>query len=278
MTAGHSRALALVLLAVAGRLPAQPATAPPPIKDNSFLVEEAYNQEKGVVQHISNLVLGQGGGWAFSFTQEWPMGTQAHQFSFTLLAARVGEGGGSQTGLGDLALNYRFQAKGGGDERLAFSPRLSVLIPTGDSRRGLGQGSAGFQANLPLSVTLSKKLVTHWNAGATYTPSARNAAGDEARYGAINLAQSAVWLASQRFNLLLETVWIHSWEVAAADRTEPVNRFLVSPGVRWAHDFKSGLQIVPGAAFTFGLGPSAGERAVFLYLSFEHPFGRKRAE
>ena len=25
----------------------------PPIQDNSFLVEEAYNQERGVVQHIS---------------------------------------------------------------------------------------------------------------------------------------------------------------------------------------------------------------------------------
>jgi len=26
-----------------------------PIEDNSFLIEEAYNQEAGVVQHISNL-------------------------------------------------------------------------------------------------------------------------------------------------------------------------------------------------------------------------------
>jgi len=33
----------------------------------------AYNQEGGVVQHISSFVRGDDGGWAFSFTQEWPV-------------------------------------------------------------------------------------------------------------------------------------------------------------------------------------------------------------
>jgi hypothetical protein len=43
--------------------------------------------------------------------------------------------------------------------------------------------------------------------------------------------------------------------------------------VRWAFNFKSGLQVVPGVAVPFGVGSSAGERGLFLYLSFEHPFG-----
>jgi hypothetical protein len=53
---------------------------------------------------------------------------------------------------------------------------------------------------------------------------------------------------------------------------------LLSPGFRWALNFKSGLQIVPGVAVPVGLGPSAGQRGVFLYLSFEHPLfgGAKR--
>jgi len=38
--------------------------------------------------------------------------------------------------------------------------------------------------------------------------------------------------------------------------------------------FKNGLQIVPGVAMPIGIGPSAGETGVFLYLSFEHPFTR----
>jgi hypothetical protein len=31
------------------------------------------------------------------------------------------------------------------------------------------------------------------------------------------------------------------------------------------------LQIVPGIAFPFGVGPNRGERSVALYLSLEHP-------
>jgi hypothetical protein len=41
--------------------------------------------------------------------------------------------------------------------------------------------------------------------------------------------------------------------------------------VRWAYDFKSGLQIVPGIALPITVRPSH-ERAVLLYLSFEHPY------
>ncbi|HZK78257.1 MAG TPA: hypothetical protein VFC35_05065 [Gemmatimonadaceae bacterium] len=46
----------------------------------------------------------------------------------------------------------------------------------------------------------------------------------------------------------------------------------ISPGVRAAFNFASGLQIVPGIAFPIGVGPSSGERGAFIYLSFEHPF------
>ena len=37
------------------------------------------------------------------------------------------------------------------------------------------RGQSGFQANLPLSLVVSPGLVTHWNAGATITPSAKDA-------------------------------------------------------------------------------------------------------
>lgn len=249
-----------------------------PIKDNSFLVEEAYNQEAGVVQHISALSLLRGGDWAYSFTQEWPVRSERHQLSITLPVSRVGGPGARDEGLGDLALNYRWQAIGGGEARVAFSPRLSLLLPSGNSRRGLGSGSTSLQVNLPLSAELSSRIVTHWNAGGTYAPSARNASGAKARGGALNLAHSVVWLAHPRVNLLVETAWTRSWEVNDIGRSEPVDRLFVSPGVRWSYDFANGLQIVPGLALALGVGPSRGERAVFLYLSFEHPFGRKHGE
>jgi hypothetical protein len=75
------------------------------IQDNSFLIEEAYNQEAGVVQHITNLRR-QNGQWQFSFSQEWPVFSQTHQFSYS-----VPYNFGSNRGVGDITLNYRYQAQ-----------------------------------------------------------------------------------------------------------------------------------------------------------------------
>ena len=51
---GAARIVASLLLALA--LGRGLARAEEPIQDNSFLIEEAYNQERGVVQHISALL------------------------------------------------------------------------------------------------------------------------------------------------------------------------------------------------------------------------------
>ncbi len=55
-------------------------------------------------------------------------------------------------------------------------------------------------------------------------------------------------------------------------QTEWSGTTMISPGVRWAYNLKNDLQIVPGVAVPLGVGASAGERGIFLYLSFEHPF------
>ncbi|HET9696175.1 MAG TPA: hypothetical protein VFP40_04855, partial [Terriglobales bacterium] len=70
-----------------------------------------------------------------------------------------------------------------------------------------------------------------------------------------------------------ETIWTGSEAVIAQDRTQRSYNWLISPGIRWAHNFKSGLQIVPGVAVPLGAGPSAGEKGLIIYLSFEHPIG-----
>ena len=128
------------------------------------------------------------------------------------------------------------------------------------------------QTNLPLSVVLNKKFVTHWNAGATFFPRAQDASGDRAATAGYNFGQSFIWLANTRFNVMLETVFARSQTVVAQDRTEWTSTFLVNPGIRWSYNFSNGLQIVPGIAVPLGVGPSAGEKAILLYLSFEHPF------
>jgi hypothetical protein len=250
--------------------------AQPGIQDNSFLVEEAYNQNFGVVQHISSFTrFWNSKDWNYTFTQEWPVpGDERHQLSYTLVALHSGASPGSGGGIGDVFLNYRYQLVGSGDTRVAFSPRLSLILPTGDSTQGRGVGSFGVQTSLPLSVVLSKKLVSHWNVGATFFPHAQDVSGDRAASAGYNLGQSFIWLVHTRFNVMLETVFVRSQTVVASNRTDWSNSLFFSPGIRWSHNFNNGLQIVPGIGVPIGVGPSAGEKAVFLYLSFEHPFRR----
>jgi hypothetical protein len=262
------------VLAAAAPLRAQTDTAATgPIQDNSFLVEEAYNQERGVVQHISNFVRERGGAWTYTFTQEWPLGGIRHQLSYTVPLAHAP----GATGIGDVALNYRYQLVGDGDAVLAVSPRLTAILPTGDAGRGFGGGGLGIQGAIPLSwVVVKDRLVAHSNAGATWTPRASDAAGNRAGTASVFLAQSAVWLVRPMFNLFVEGVWTRDQSVAGPRATSVAHSATISPGVRFGWNLPHGLQVVPGAAVPIGIGPSAGERSLFLYLSFEHPFTRRR--
>ena len=248
--ASHFTLHAFLLLALASPLASQ---TPVHIADNSFLIEEAYNQEGGVVQHISTLSRLEGGAaWGFGFTQEWPFRGMRHQLSYTVPVLHAD---GSGTGVGDVLLNYRYQLVGDGETALHVAPRLSLILPTGSEDEGRGSGSAGLQTNLPVSYVLSDALAAHWNSGLTLD-------GESGDVDA-NLGASAIWRVDRSVNLMLETVW-----ESAQDEV-----VLLNPGVRWAFDFDSGLQIVPGVAYTFALGGEEGD-ALFLYLSFEHPFGR----
>ena len=220
-----------------------------PIADNSFLVEEAYNQDRGVVQHISALLRARDGAWRFTFTQEWPFFSPRHQRGFTV---PLEGGAGGDAHVGDLLVNYRYQVAGP-EGAVAAAPRLSLLLPTGRAADGSGADTWGVQVNLPVSVRLGGSAVTHWNAGATLLPSADT----------YNLGASAIWLARPRFNVMLETSWIRA--VPGAEQ------LLVMPGVRWAHDFRNGLQVVPGVGYAFDVTASGGD-ALVMYLSFEHGF------
>ncbi|MBI3933761.1 MAG: transporter [Acidobacteria bacterium] len=244
-----------------------------PIQDNSFLIEEAYNQEPGVVQHISFFSYHpESEDWVYTFTQEWPApGDARHQLSYTIPLVRPEEFG---AGAGDFALNYRYQLVGNGAARLAFSPRFSLLLPSGDASSGRGFGGVAYQANLPASIVLAPRLITHFNAGGTIAPNAENDLGEQASVSGFNLGQSFIWLAHSRFNVMLETAWTGQGAVAGPDRSAFSHSLFLSPGIRWAHNFSNGLQIVPGVAFAAGVGPSSGEKALLLYLSFEHPLGR----
>ena len=230
--------LAVLLFALA-----LPAAAQ--ISDNSFLVEEAYNQDPGVVQHITVFSHAtHGRDWDASFTQEWPLHGLKHQLSYTFTGSADADG----NHFGDTFLNYRYQLVGDAEAKLAISPRISAVIP---ARSGQ---SMSVQLMLPVSTVLGERVVAHWNAGGTFGHGSPS----------WTAAQSVVWLIHPRVNALVETLW-----TGGRDATDLV----VSPGIRWSYDRPGGLQIVPGIALPTSL---RGERtrSVLAYISFEHPFRR----
>jgi hypothetical protein len=237
----------LLLLLAAPSLAAQDGH----IADNSFLIEEAYNQEAGVVQHITTFNRAEAGHvWALGFTQEWPLGGIRNQLSYTIPLVRPGAGG---TGFGDVLIHYRHQALGNGGSELHVAPRLSLVLPTGSEEKGRGSGALGLQTNVPVSVVVSPAVATHYNAGLSL----------EGESGSVDahVAASAILRVRRWINFMLETAW------SSADE----DVVLLNPGVRWAFELESGFQIVPGLAYTVALGGGEPD-ALFIYLSLEHPF------
>ncbi|MEO8585222.1 MAG: transporter [Acidobacteriota bacterium] len=268
----------LAVFLVPSPAPGQPApAAAPQIQDNSFFIEEAYNQEAGVVQTIQTFTRAAGSGeWAYTLTQEWPVPDVRNQFSFTVPVQGLSSPAGLTRGVGDIALNYRYQLVGSGKTRVAVSPRLTLLVPTGDETRGLGSGGFGLQIGLPLSLALSERLVTHTNLGATHVFNAKDPGGNRASLTSASAGQSLVWLAHPALNVLVEAVVARNQVLG--DDGAPVRRTdaVISPGFRAALNLPGDLQIVTGLAVPIGVGPSRGQRSLFLYLSAELPFWSAR--
>jgi hypothetical protein len=243
------------------------------IQDNSFFVEEAYNQEPGVVQHILNVPINFINGSheiVSSFTQEWPVFSQTHQFSYTIPYAFT-EG---DNGIADMRLNYRLQALTEDEYTPAFAPRLSLVLPTGDRDKDLGTGVVGYETNLPFSKIISDRWTVHFNAGMSVFPNVRNH-----HLTNYNLGASAIYAVGRDFNLMLETVTGWNDDIAegvfspepTVDRTTTA---LISPGARYAFNLPNDAQLVVGLALPIGLTSDSPDWGLFFYCSFEHPFMR----
>lgn len=229
------------------------------IEDNSFFIEEAYNQEEGIVQHIftgvgsANSIFSEG-----SFTQEWPALGQTHQLSFTI-PYLYSSSSTTPDGISDLLLNYRYQLIN--ENGLAISPRISLIIPTGDDAKGLGSGVVGVQLNMPISKRWSNEFISHFNAGLTLLPNVNIGTTKETQTEFF-VGASGIYLANENLNILTEALFLSN---------SGSNEFILSPGLRYAIDIDN-LQIVPGLAFPFYFTTAGQDNGVFLYLSFEHPF------
>ncbi|MFN2540578.1 MAG: transporter [Chthoniobacterales bacterium] len=236
------------------------------IQDNSFLVEEAYNQEPGVVQHILNVpVFVTHGQKAVcpSFTQEWPIFSQTHQFSYTLPYTFTEEANGFE----DVWLNYRLQALMEAECVPAFAPRFSFILPTGDADEGFGHERLGYEINLPFSKIVADRWTIHFNAGGSIFPDVRG--HDPTNY---NWGASAIFAVSRDFNLMLESIVVSEEDVDEMNDTHRATAALISPGVRYAFNLPGDAQLVVGLAVPIGLTSDSPDYGVFFYCSFEHLF------
>src|ERR1041385_3857057 len=84
------QAARVFLLVAAMASVARAQTARPfEIIDNSFLIEEAFNQDAGVVQTMGMFRMGAGDEWESSLTQEWAPGGPPHPIPHSLSFART---------------------------------------------------------------------------------------------------------------------------------------------------------------------------------------------
>ncbi len=244
-----------LLLVLAAPVAAQRAPGPEGesgtvIEPSGFFVEEAYNQERGTVQHIARVTAVRHGGWGGTFSQEWPIPDERHQV--TLEARVVGA-----DGVAGLAAEYRFMAMGGEDAALTLSPGVEAGWDKEDGWE--------VELMLPASVRLAEGLAANTNAGLSVHP---DDGGTSWQVG-----EGLIWRALPRLNVLLEGVFSHGESPLEAAEEEDES-LLVIPGAQLAFPLGD-AQLVPGIAFPLGVGPSDGQRAVMFYLSLEHPFGRR---
>lgn len=278
MTSRSARVRLAMVIAVSGLamqhvFPQVSASWPAAIEDNSFLIEEAYNQEAGVVQHISSALYlgGPRKDFAYSFTQEWPLGGQTHQLSYTIPYLSLG---GGASGIGDIVLNYRYQLLDAERDGVALAPRFSLLLATGDEGRGLGSGAFGVQCNLPFSQRVSATWVYHLNAGVTILPNAKGkspSGGVTHTLVSYAAGGSIIWLAAEKINFMFEAMATRAAAMDASGSVERTTEVLLGPGIRAAIDVGS-LQIVPGISAPVSISEGLAVGGIFAYLSFEHPF------
>lgn len=240
-----------------------------PLRDNSYFLEEAFNQEEGIFQNILRVIRWEDdpqGAWEARFEQEWPIGGQLHQLSYTI-PLRWNE----LDGLDDIAVNYRYQALAETERRPAFAPRLSILLPAAREDLEDGTGETGWEVDLPFSKAVGD-VYLHLNAGARFRPDVGTPGGGEVGLETPFLGASAILRVRPRLDLMLETLAESEESVVGPDATGRGTRWLLSPGFRAGWRLGGGAILVAGAAAPIGLTDTTEEWGVLAYLSYEAPF------
>jgi hypothetical protein len=258
----HFRLVCLTVLLVTPAAAQQRALDPRrpfEIADNSFLVEEAFNQEAGIFQNILLFQWPNSREWSLEFTQEWPVGGQRHQLSYTIPIERVFDGVDAEIRRGTIALNYRYQLTTEETWTAATSPRLSFLWPDSPD----DDPQFGLQFNLPVSKQFSN-IYLHGNAGVTIDGISSEAGADTRPH----VAGSLIYRMRPMVHLMFESVYRFDDHDVADGKDDS---WVISPGVRAGFNFGD-KQLVLGIAVPLGVLHDEDTQNLLAYFSYELPF------
>lgn len=246
-------------------------TAQARIEDNSFLLEEAFNQEWGVYQFIQEYQVNQKTkGYEYSFENEIPITDKTYQFSYEFTRAR--EDGSGAGNIGDATLNFRWQPMN--KDGILLAERFGLIVPTGNVNKGGGNGVFGLEFMQAATLTVRDNVMNHWNMGFSVLPNAKSQ-GIQKRgtLTAFTAGSSLIWLCNDSFNLLLEGL-LQSGQSMLSDGSKEIGTsFTINPGARFAIDLDyKETQIVPGISFPTEILNNRTEHGVLVYLSIEPKF------
>jgi len=248
------------------------------LQDDEFLVETAYLQDESDFLHRFTFARSGHRTWSSVFTEEITLGNEKQNLVFLIPAHLAGTGTQKSRGFGDAEIEYSYGLYGNSSSRVTISPGIGLSLPIGSVRKELGSGGTGLSFKLPVSVAITDRFASNSIVEFCYTKSARNSDDERANTTGYAVGQSFVWFAKPKLNFFVEALWERSQEVTGPGSTVNNHSFLVSPAVRWAYEFKSGLTVSPGVAIPIGLGPSRGENNIVFYIAFSHPIRRRNDE
>ncbi|MCE9603327.1 MAG: hypothetical protein K8U03_00315 [Planctomycetia bacterium] len=257
------------------------------VRDNGFLIEEAFNQEANEIQHIANWVYQwdryagvSSREWIYAYTMDVPLGSQDHEFSITvpLVGGREKVPGAAdlrEAGVADTLLSYRYQLLSS-DDFLWCAPRASLIVPTGDSDYRLGVGEVGYEFFLPVS-RYGKNFDFHFNLGYTYFPQMPNVVLPglidlESYLDGWTIGGTVLWKPRYDLHYFVEAVLNRNTGYNDFGRQFDLHQALINPGVRYAPFRSESFEWVVGVSVPIGLTAITPDVGAFVYMSLEHVF------
>lgn len=238
------------------------------IEDNSFLLEEAYNQRKGVFQFIQDFQYFENADlYRYNFENEIPLTDQVHQLSYEFGIVRADRLRPGE--ISDITINYRWQPYN--KDGTLFAERFGLIVPTGRVQSDGGNGVFGLEFMQSATLTLGRQWMNHWNLGFNILPDAKTAGQEErSTLSTFTGGTSVIYLMRDDFNLMLEALIRTGQAIQENGTKKTVTSTILNPGVRWAWNLDwKGTQIVPGISFPTEVINNRTQHGILLYLSVE---------